>query len=192
MPVPPRTFASEVLADARYRYEETKEPVAEIADRLGIGERTLYSNIRTWGWRQRRPAGAKAANAQAANAQAAGAPAASGITLSPLELEVLQAAETVQSTAQRGVAAIGLIVAKLGPAVNTAEAERIARTLATFTRTLQEVLRLTTPYASSDESSNDRGPDDPAEFAQELVRRIGEFARSRQALVHHEPAAGLS
>ena len=87
MPVPPRTFASEALADARYRYEETKEPVAEIADRLGIGERTLYSNIRTWGWRQRRPAGAKAANAEAA-----GAPSASGITLSALELEVLQAA----------------------------------------------------------------------------------------------------
>ena len=187
MPVPPRTFASEALADARYRYEETREPVAEIANRLGIGERTFYSNIRTWGWRQRRPAGAKAANAEAA-----GAPAVSGITLSALELEVLQAAETVQSTAQRGVAAIGLIVAKLGPAVNTAEAERIARTLATFTRTLQEVLRLTTPYASSDESSNDRGPDDPDEFARELVKRIDEFTRSRQTLVCHEPAAGLA
>jgi hypothetical protein len=118
--------------------------------------------------------------------------AASGIMLSALELEVLQAAEAVQVTAQRGVAAIGLIVAKLGPSVNTAEAERIARTLATLTRTLQEVLRLTAPYAPSDESSNDRGPDDPDEFAQELVRRIGEFARSRKALVHHEPAPGVS
>ena len=186
MPRPPRTFASEALADARYRYEETKEPVAEIAGRLGIGERTLYSNIRVWGWRQRRPAGAKAANAEAASA-----PAASGVRLTALELEVLRAAETVQSTAQRGVAAIGLIVAKLGPSVNTAEAERIARTLATLTRTLQEVLRLTTPYAASDESDNDRGPDDPDEFARDLVRRIDEFARGRQAAVHHEPSAEI-
>ena len=187
MPRPLRIFTPAALADARYRYEETPEPFASIASRLGIGERTLHTNIRAWGWRQRRPAGAKAANAAAA-----AAPAASGRTLSALELEVLQAAETVQATAQRGVAAIGLIVAKLGPCVNTAEAERIARTLATFTRTLQEVLRLTAPYAPSDESKNDRGPDDPDAFAQELVRRIGEFTRSRQALVPHEPTAELS
>ncbi|MEA2876070.1 MAG: hypothetical protein QOF14_1266 [Hyphomicrobiales bacterium] len=183
MPRPPRIFAPAALADARYRYEETMEPFASIAARLGIGERTLHTNIRAWGWRRRRPAGAKAANAEAASA-----PAASGITLSALELEVLRAAETVQATAQRGVAAIGLIVAKLGPSVNTAEAERIARTLATLTRTLQEVLRLTTPYAP-DEPDNDRGPDDPDEFARDLLRRLDEFARGRKAAVHHEPAA---
>ncbi len=176
MPVPPRTFAPAALADARYRYEETKEPVATIADRLGIGLRTLHSNIRTWGWRQRRPPGAKAANAAAASA-----PATSALTLSALELEALQAAETIQSTAQREVAAIGLIVAKLGPSVNTAEAERIARTLATLTRTLQEVLRLTTLHAPSDELSNDRGPDDPDEFLRELARRLDAFAGRAQA-----------
>lgn len=187
MSVPPRSFPPAALTDARHRYEETKEPVASIAGRLGIGERTLHTNIRAWGWRQRKPAGAKAANAKTASA-----PATSAVTLSALDLEVLRAAETVQSTAQRGVAAIGLILAKLGPSVNTAEAERIARTLATLTRTLQEVLRLTMPYAPSDEPSNDRGPDDPDEFARELVRRIDEFARSKQALVYHEPAAGLS
>jgi hypothetical protein len=175
MPRPPRIFAPAALADARYRYEETMEPFASIAKRLGIGERTLHTNIRAWGWRQRRPAGAKAANAEAASA-----PAASGVTLTALELEVLRAAETVQSTAQRGVAAIGLIVAKLGPSVNTAEAERIARTLATLTRTLQEVLRLTTPHAPSDESDNDRGPDDPDEFLRELARRLDAFARRAQ------------
>jgi len=187
MPVPPRIFAPEALADARYRYEETSESVISIAKRLGIGERTLRSNIHKWNWRQRRPADASAANAEAA--RAAVTPA---VVLSALELEAVQTAQTIQSTVQREVAVIGLIVAKLGVSTTSAEVERTARTLATLTRTLQEVLRLTTPHAASDESSNDRGPDDPDDFAKDLVRRMDEFARRRQASVRDEPAAGLS
>jgi hypothetical protein len=175
MPVPPRTFAPAALADARYRYEETTESVISIAKRLGIGERTLRSNIHKWNWRQRRPAGAGAAKAEAA--RAAVTPA---VVLSALELEAVQTAEAIQSTVQREVAVIGLIVAKLGVSTTSAEVERTARTLATLTRTLQEVLRLTTPHAASDESINDRGPDDPDEFLRELARRLDAFAGRAQ------------
>jgi len=175
MPVPPRSFSPAALADARYRYEETRERVASIAEWLGIAERTLHTNIRRWGWRQR-----KAAGAHAASDDAASAPATSAVALSALELEALRAAETIQCTVQREVAVIGLIVAKLGPSADSAEAGRTARTLATLTRTLQEVLRLTTPHAPSDEPSNDRGPDDNDEFLRELARRLDAFAGRRQ------------
>ena len=54
MPVPPRIFTPEELADARYRYVETGEPLVLIAKGLGISERTLSRNIRIWGWPHRR------------------------------------------------------------------------------------------------------------------------------------------
>jgi hypothetical protein len=187
MPPAPRIFAPAALADARYRYEETSETIVSIAARLGISERMLRYNIHVWGWRQRRPAAAAAANAAAA--RAAVTPA---VVLSALELEAVQTAQTIQSTVQREVAVIGLIVAKLGASTTSAEAERTARTLATLTRTLQEVLRLTAPQAPSDEPANDRGPDDPDDFARDLVRRMDEFARRRQASLRDEPAAGIS
>ena len=55
MPRPPRTFTAAEIADARHRYEETDEPLIPIADRLGIGERTLHRYITRWGWRRRLP-----------------------------------------------------------------------------------------------------------------------------------------
>jgi hypothetical protein len=89
-------------------------------------------------------------------------------------------AESIQRTVQREIAAIGSIVASLGPAsANTSQAERAARVLATLTRTLQEVLRLAETDAAPDEQTNDRGPDDPDDFLNDLARRMDEFARTR-------------
>jgi hypothetical protein len=188
MSVPPRSFSPAALADARYRYEQTKEAVASIAARLGIGERTLHSNIHKWDWYPRRPRLAISPR----KAETLGAPAPVEVMLPVLDAEAARVAEAIQSTVQRTVAAIGSIVAKLPPSRNTAEAERAARALATLTRTLQEVLRLTAPQAPSDEPGNDRGPDDPDDFAKDLVRRMDEFARRHQAAVRDEPGAGIS
>jgi len=190
MPVPPRSFSPAALADARYRYEETKERVASIAERLGIAERTLHTNIRRWNWRLRKQPLPKVTPPARKAEESLSAPPA--VTLSAAELEALRTAETIQSTVQRAVAAIGLIVAKFPPSANAAESERAARSLAMLTRTLQEVLRLTTPQAPADEPTHDRGPDDPDEFARELVRRMDEFARRRQASLRDEPVAGMS
>lgn len=190
MSVPPRSFSPAALADARYRYEQTKEKVASIADRLGIGERTLHSNIHKWNWYPRRPR--LMGKSQPAQAEPLNAPAPAGVMLPVLDAEAARVAEAIQSTVQREVAAIGLIVAKLPPSGNTAEAERAARALATLTRTLQEVLRLITPQAPPDEPTHDRGPDDNDEFLRELARRMDAFAGRSQNSGADVAAAGVA
>jgi hypothetical protein len=186
MSLPPRSFSRAALADARRRYEETKELVPSIARRLGVGERTMHTNIRKWGWRLRRPS-QSAALRGGARASAAAAPA------SPVPTpDVAALAESIQRTVQREVAAIGTIVASLPPAsTNTSQAERTARVLATLTRTLQEVLRLTETNAAPDEQTYDRGPDDPDEFVRELARRMDAFAAAAARPVSDEPASGV-
>ena len=56
--------------------------------------------------------------------------------------DVAQVAQNIQAIVQQEVATIAAIVAKLPRSANSIEADRIARTLATLTRTLQEALRL--------------------------------------------------
>jgi transposase-like protein len=166
----PRTFSRAALADARHRYEETKESVASIAARLGIGERTLHTKIRKWNWRQRRPG-----RSSRTAGHAVGAPAA--VALPVIDADAMGVAEHIQRTVLREIAAIGSIVASLPPrSANTSQAERTARVLATLTRTLQEVLRLTATEAAPDEQKNDRGPHDPDDFLRQLARRMDAFA----------------
>jgi hypothetical protein len=183
MSKPPRSFAPADLADARYRYEETNETVASIARRLGIGERTLHSNIVFWGWHQRRqPRPNVTPRARKAEERAPEPVAPPAVVVPTLTPEAEKVAEDIQSTVQREVAAIGMIVARLGPSTNSAQAERASRVLATLTRTLQEVLRLRspqTPIEPSAEPTHDRGPDDPDEFLIDLARRMDAFAAAR-------------
>ena len=94
--------------------------------------------------------------------------------------DIAQVAQNIQAIVQQEVAAIAAIVAKLPRSASSIEADRIARTLATLTRTLQEALRLNAPKASSEEQTDDgRGPDDPDEFILEVARRLDEFAEDR-------------
>jgi hypothetical protein len=189
MPVPPRSFSRAALADARHRYEETREPVDDIATRLGIGTRTLHTNIRRWKWRLRRPqvpyTSPPACKAdEPASAQAPPAPA-----LAIVSPDAAAVAEDIQHTLQRAIAAIRSLVATLAPgSANIADAERVARVLAILTRTLQEVLRMTAAEPAPDEPTpdeptHDRGPDHPDEFIQDLSRRLDEFARRAQGSV---------
>ena len=61
MPVPPRIYTPEQLADARYRYVETDE--TQCLDRAGgsaISERTLSAETSSdWGWERRRQSARK-------------------------------------------------------------------------------------------------------------------------------------
>ena len=59
MPVPPRIFSPEALADARFRYVETDETNVSIARRLAISERTFSRNVVKWGWERRRQSARK-------------------------------------------------------------------------------------------------------------------------------------
>ena len=179
MPVPPRIFTPEALADARFRYEETDEPNVSIARRLGISERTFSRNVVRWGWERRRQ------SARRQMAQAAPDPAPP--QLPALTPEDVAAAADIEVTVQHTIAAIRMIVARLPKGKNVAAAERTARALATLTRTLQEVIRLR-PKQTQPELTNDRGPADDNEFVRELVRRMDEFARRAKAAVPADPA----
>jgi transposase-like protein len=183
MPVPPRPVSPEALAEARRLYEETRVPVDDIAALLGIGARTFYTRVRKWGWRRRilriPQAGPLPAPASAAEPEGGGAAAPDDVPT----------AERVQRVVERELHAVEQIVARLKPSEQPQEAERIARILASLTRTLQEVARLKATPATPKDRDDDRAPDDPDELVGELVRRMDEFARSWPGRVHDEPAA---
>lgn len=169
---PPRTFTVAEIADTRHRYEETDEPLISIAERLRIGERTLQRYIARWKWRPRLP---KPSPPPTPMEQSEPDHAPSAVVP-----DVAQVARSIQAIVQQEVATIAAIVAKLPRSASSVEADRIARTLATLTRTLQEALQLNAPKASSEEPTNDeRGPADPDEFLRELARRMDAFARAR-------------
>lgn len=181
MPVAPRIFTPAEIADTRFRYVESDEPLVSIAKRLGTSEKTLSRNIRTWGWPYRRQ------TVRREMAQPAPIPVALTPPAPASEDEV--AAADIELTVQREVTAIRMIVARLPKGRNVSAAERSARALATLTRTLQEVIRLR-PKQATAEPANDRGPADDNEFVRELVRRMDEFGRRRQAAVRADPAGG--
>jgi hypothetical protein len=59
------------------------------------------------------------------------------------------------------------------------EMERAARTLTSLTWTLRELNTLLIQYPAP--PADDRAPDDPDEFALDLVRRMDAFVASRRA-----------
>ncbi|MGB9364928.1 MAG: hypothetical protein WCE79_02830 [Xanthobacteraceae bacterium] len=179
MPVPPRIYTPEALADARYRYVETDEPNVSIARRLGISERTFSRNVVKWGWERRRQ------SARKQMAQAAPDPVAPH--LPELTPEDQAAAADIEASVQHTIAAIRMIVARLPKGRSVSAAERSARTLATLTRTLQEVVRLR-PKQTPPELTNDRGPANTDEFLKDLARRMDAFADARLGI--GIPAAG--
>jgi len=186
MPVPARIFMPEQSANARFRYEETDEPNASIARSLGISERTFSRNVVKWGWEKRRQP-LRRNMLQLAAPATAPAPA-------PMTCEDEAAAADIETTAHRAVEAIRLMVARLPKGRNVSAVERIARALATLTRTLQEVrqLRAMKTAQTAPEPTNDRPPEDPDEFARELIRRVELFNAGRVAGVSDDPATGVA
>jgi hypothetical protein len=193
MTVPPRPILPDVLAEGRRLYEETRVPVDDIAGLLGIGARTFYTRLRKWGWRRRilripqdgppPPPAVVVAIADVPNDAAA--PAAAPDTVS--------VAERIQRAVERELHAVERIVARLKPSEQPAEAERVARVLASLARTLQEVTRLNEAAVKpSKERDADPVPDDPDELVGELVRRMEEFTRNWPDTIHDEPPAAIA
>ena len=185
MPVPARIFTPDEIADARYRYEETDEPNASIAKSLRISERTFSRCVVKWGWVRRRQPLRK-------NMLQPPPPPVSPAPPAPTPEDNAAAAD-IEATAHRAVEAIRTMVARLPKGRNVSAVERIARALATLTRTLQDVIRLRamTTTQTAPEPTNDRPPTEPDEFARELVRRLELFNARRAAGVPDEPASGV-
>jgi hypothetical protein len=181
-------LSAEVLEYARQRYEKTEDSMSSIAADVGKSRGTMYKIAKAKGWQLRmdRPPrglspalklGIQAADAeaneasQAAKAEDGGtdpdAPGADTIT-TRLEAAVEEELRKVESlrgeSAPRGK--------------RSAEAERIARTLATLTETLFKVRRLREPGNISG-SNDDDLPSDADGFRLALAHRIEVFVRSR-------------
>ena len=185
MPVPARIFTPEQDANARYRYEETDESNASIARSLRVSERTFSRYVVKCGWVRRRQPLRR-------NMLQPPPPPVSPTPPAPTPADAAAAAD-IEATAHRAVEAIRMLAARLPKGRNVSAVERIARALATLTRTLQDVIRLrsmqTTQTAT--ESQDDRPPEDPDEFARELLRRLELFNARRAAGVPDEPAPGV-
>jgi hypothetical protein len=181
-------LSAEALEYARQRYEQTDQPVRTIGDDVGVSRDKLYKIAKAEGWQLRKdrpPRGLSEAlklDLEATDAE----------NKSP---EALQAADRStgpdsppgpDSVATRLEAEVEKQLRKLeslrGESAprgkRSAEAERIARTLATLTETLFKVRRLREPGNSSG-SDDDDLPSDADGFRINLAHRIDVFVRSR-------------
>jgi hypothetical protein len=188
-------LSPEALEYARQRYENTDDPMSHIAADVGKSRGTLYKIAKLEGWQLREDRPPR--------------------DLSPALKLDLRATEAVANTASEASLAEDRstdpdtppdsIAARLEAAVEkelrqvedlrsqspprgkrSAEAERVARTLATLTETLFKVRRLRQP-GGSQASNDDDLPSDPDGFRLALAHRIEVFVRSRMDEGVHGP-----
>lgn len=163
------------VAEARRLYEQTNLPIHQLAALHGMGLRALYRRIHRYGWRLRRPKlpvtdpprGPDEILGETTLATAGG-------------IDIAATATRIFAAVTCELDAVETLIKQLAPDAS-AEHERAQRMLASLARTLQELTRLHFPSAPSEKDADDRGPADTGEFIEELVRRMDEFARRRQA-----------
>ena len=178
-------LSAEALEYARQRYEKTDQPVRTIADDVGTSRDKLYKIARAERWQLRKdrpPRGLSEAlkldieatdavenkTSEAARADYRGANA----DIPPVADSIAARLEAAVEKELRKVESLRGESAPRGK--RSAEAERIARTLATLTETLFKVRRLRDPGNIS--GSDDEDAD---EFRINLAHRIDVFVRSR-------------
>ena len=188
----------EQWAQVRYEYEHTDKPVGDICADNAISPGTLRDRMRRWGWTRRRqpipaegpplmlpvepalplvgapPLGVASPEPGAAPRDgAAGLPVPHAAQGEEAPTDPAEIVPRLQGAVARVLPAIEATVGKLaaGP-MPPREMERAARTLTSLTRTLRELHELLRQYPAP---SGDRGPEDPDEFALELMRRLDAF-----------------
>lgn len=171
-------FTTEQQAEIVRLYTRTLTPMRDIAALMKVSRGTIEKRIRIWGLPKRkvtsRPIelmhavrGAVMAEASAGAIRAAPVAAdALAAQRAAIAVRILEAVETELDAVQR-------VLEVLDPA-DKDEAERIARTLASISRTLREASALNQPEdaASHDDPDDDPVPGDIDEFRRELARRI--------------------
>jgi transposase-like protein len=203
-------YSAEFLADIRRRYEETDEPVGEIAADMGMRPSSLLRKAKKLGWMLRKdrpprelPAARRtqleaeaAIAAEVAARQAASHDAAEHATAGeaandepgpPADVPLV---ERLEQVIERELHAVEIMRSTLGPEPQpAAEAERTARTLATLTATLFKIRRLRAGDALPQKRAAGQGTDEtdlPADldqFRDAVARRIEIFVHSRTGAV---------
>lgn len=200
----------DVLAEARRLYEQTLAPVGDIAELVGLSRSVFYDRARELGWRGRKAkptfsfaravsagarlplgnGGASAALPDAGLAEGQGPPEAPPEApperppqeaLPVTAQERAAVARRIMNAVEREMDAIERILKVITPA-DQLEAEHGARTLASLSRTLQEIAALNRPddETPQHDTDDDEFPRDIDEFRNELARRINELVEARR------------
>jgi hypothetical protein len=172
-------IAPELVAEGRQLYENTLTPTRDIATKMGLSRNTLDNRIAEWKWQRRQYTnGEHAADAPATAVTVEASTPALPVAQAGAGLAVafkarINIAERLTRSIEGHFDVIDRTLAVLTPA-NAAEAERISRTLAVISHTMQE-LNATANSAGlkpTDETDDDSVPRDLDVFRNELARRI--------------------
>jgi AcrR family transcriptional regulator len=189
MGAPRRVVKPRSIAAVRRLYEHTNVPVEDLAAMLGVTKTTFYKRRKKWGWRLRHD---RLPRVEPPREPDEIEPAEEGARASPASPEfglLLRARQVVE----QGLSAVEQIVAQLKATPEHSEdAERAARALAGFMRTLQEIRRLETPApATPRQDDNDRKPaGNLDDFRRELARKIDGIIGRRNKRIDRDPQPG--
>src|SRR4051812_13802724 len=178
----------EALEYARQRYENTDDWMSVIAADLHKSRATMYKIARANGWQLRKdrpPQGLPQAlkldieASYAVDNKAPEPPDAGDRSASPdAPSDPVSMAARLEAALENELRKVESLRGEFGPrGKRSAEAERVARTLATLTETLFKVRRLRQPGGL--QATDDDLPSDPDGFRLALAHRIDVFVRSR-------------
>jgi hypothetical protein len=203
----PITYTPALLANGRYRYEQTDESLISIASDFGVNRNTFRALAVRQGWVRYKPPPrdllpAAKLLAQADDLKDLGtqddAPSAPAVTLSEEKPELQHPGLNHVAENRPALPPPGDTIIRLHRAVleelsaveamrarlkrepqNPIDAERTARTLSSLTETLQKLQRLQCTLPETELKDDDDMPADIDEFRNELARRINAFVDSR-------------
>jgi transposase-like protein len=180
-------YTPEFLAAVQRRYEDTDDTFAAMAADFGVSERTI-NRMRDHGrWKRRSEREPRELPAvrllDEATTLLAEAPETANPPVTASESSLATAIEHIEKLVQQELDAEEAVRTRLGRLPRPpADAERVARTLATLTQTLHAVQRLRCGMAGGANTGGDDYddmPEDIDEFRRNLARRIEAFIESR-------------
>jgi hypothetical protein len=179
-----KQVAPELLAEAKFLYEQTLTPVHEIGKRLGFSRSAFYLRVKEWGWQQRRytveigegmpalilPQPAVEASSPASGNETVRATTPPDETESAFEIRARTYAKACRAVG-RQIEIIEGIQSTLMP-TQPAQSERTARVLALLNKSLLEITATTEPESTADDEADDDDPRDIDAYRRDLARRL--------------------
>ena len=172
-----KELSPEVIAEARRLYEQTLTPVKDIMAMVGLARSNFYYRVRDWGWQQRRRRGKNGSfelvhaltTSESCRCRRCKWRSRTPDRYRRSSASRLPCAFIMRPSVQ--IAAVEKVLDALAPGQSD-EAERTVRTLASISRTLQEIAALNQPdeVAPPDETDDDPVPSDIDEFREALAR----------------------